>query len=162
MSPRSALVIVASDRAFRGTYEDISGEILLQGLKEALYANVEKIVIPDEGGQIAAAISNGIERNIDLIITSGGTGISARDITPDVTAPLIERLLPGIAEALRAQSRERVPNSDLSRGVAGVSKKSLIVNLPGSPGAAKDGLVVILRIAEHVHAQLNDPVNSHG
>jgi molybdenum cofactor synthesis domain-containing protein len=87
-------------------------------------------------------------------VTTGGTGISPFDITPEATAPLIQKQMPGILEALRAYSREKVPTTDLSRGVAGVTNKTLIINLPGSPGAAKDGLVIIERLAPHIHDQL--------
>lgn len=153
---RSALIIVASDRASSHIYEDISGEILRSGLLENGYSPVTKIIVPDNASELVAAIVGGLDSNIDLILTSGGTGISARDITPEATAPLIERLLPGVPEALRAFARAKIPTSDLSRGLAGTTNRSFIVNLAGSPGAAKDGLEVILKISHHIHDQLNN------
>jgi molybdenum cofactor synthesis domain-containing protein len=110
--------------------------------------------VPDDIEKIQTAIKAALVNEIDLIVTTGGTGISPTDVTPQATADLIEKLLPGIPEALRAYSRANVPTSDLSRGLAGVTGKSLIINLPGSPGAVRDGLVIIERLAGHVHDQL--------
>jgi molybdenum cofactor synthesis domain-containing protein len=151
---KRAVVITASTRAFSGVYEDRSGQILLEGLKELGYSIEGVQVLPDEVAPLSDAIKYAIECEIDLVVTSGGTGISPFDVTPEATAPLVEKVMPGILEAFRAYSREKVPTTDLSRGVAGITKKSLIINLPGSPGAAKDGLVVIERLASHIHEQL--------
>ena len=100
------------------------------------------------------AIKNALAKKSDLIVTTGGTGISPTDVTPEATEELIEKLMPGIPEALRAYSREKVPTADLSRGFAGVTGTSLIINLPGAPGAVRDGLVIIERLVGHVHEQL--------
>ena len=151
---KRAAVITASNRAFNGVYEDTSGQVLLNGLKSLGY-DIESVqVVPDEIEKISTAIQYEIKDGVDLVVTTGGTGISPFDITPEATAPLIQKQMPGILEALRAYSREKVPTTDLSRGVAGVTNKTLIINLPGSPGAAKDGLVIIERLAPHIHDQL--------
>ncbi|KGA17876.1 hypothetical protein GM50_10310 [freshwater metagenome] len=151
---KRAAVITASNRAFNGVYEDTSGQVLLNGLKSLGYDIESVLVVPDELEEISTAIQAEIKDGVDLVVTTGGTGISPFDITPEATAPLIQKQMPGILEALRAYSREKVPTTDLSRGVAGVTNKTLIINLPGSPGAAKDGLVIIERLAPHIHDQL--------
>jgi molybdenum cofactor synthesis domain-containing protein len=151
---KRAAVITASNRAFNGVYEDTSGQVLLNGLKSLGYDIESVLVVPDEIEKISTAIQAEIKDGVDLVVTTGGTGISPFDITPEATAPLIQKQMPGILEALRAYSREKVPTTDLSRGVAGVTNKTLIINLPGSPGAAKDGLVIIERLAPHIHDQL--------
>ena len=151
---KRAVIITASNRAFNGVYEDRSGQILLQGLIELGYDINEVKILPDDQTMISEAIELSIKDEIDLIVTTGGTGDSPFDVTPEATAPLVEKTMPGILEALRAYSRDKVATTDLSRGVAGVTKKSLIINLPGSPGGAKDGLVIIERLASHIHDQL--------
>ena len=154
MKLRNAAIITASNRAFRGVYDDTSGEILSKGLKELGFNVAVQVIVPDSVSLIGAEISKAIDAKIDLIVTTGGTGISPTDVTPEATAPLIAKVLPGISEALRAYSREKVPTSDLSRGLAGSTATSLIINLPGSPGGVRDGLVIISRLAPHAISQL--------
>lgn len=151
---RSAIVITASNRASAGVYQDLSGVALKEGLINLGYQVIDYKLVQDEIDQIAAAIKSAITEGIDLIVTTGGTGISPTDVTPEATKPLIQKELPGFAEAMRAYSREKVPTADLSRALAGVNGRSLIINLPGSPGAIKDGLVIIERLAPHIHDQL--------
>lgn len=155
MKLHSAAIITASNRASQGVYEDQSGDVLAQGLEELGFHVATKVIVPDSVTLISAEIAKAIDAKIDLIVTTGGTGISPTDVTPEATAPLIQKALPGINEALRAFSRDKVPTSDLSRGLAGTADHSLIINLPGSPGAVRDGLVVIARLAEHAIGQLS-------
>lgn len=149
-----AAIITASNRASHGIYEDQSGNILAQGLEELGFHVVSKVIVPDSVSLIAAEISKAIDSKIDLIVTTGGTGISPTDVTPEATSPLLQKILPGISEALRAYSRDKVPTSDLSRGLAGTADQSLIINLPGSPGGVRDGLAIIGRLATHAISQL--------
>jgi molybdenum cofactor biosynthesis protein B len=152
---RLAGVVTASNRASAGVYQDTSGQLLSEGLADLGFSVIDAIVVPDEMAAIQKAISNLIDRGARLVVTTGGTGISPRDVTPEATAPLLDRMLPGIPEALRAAARDRVPTTDLSRGLAGISGRTLVVNLPGSPGAVRDGLAVLGRLAGHVIDQLD-------
>lgn len=148
-----ARVIVASNRAWAGVYADSSGPILVGGLRQLGFEVEEPIVVQD-GDPVAEALRQAVADGVDAVLTSGGTGITPTDRTPDVTRDLLDYEVPGIAEAIRAYSRERVPNSALSRGLAGVSDRTLIVNLPGSTGGARDGLAVLGPILVHAVEQL--------
>ena len=154
VSQRKATVITVSNRASQGIYEDSSGQILAEGLRAVDYDVARTIIVADDRALIAEQIVNALQSKIDLIVTTGGTGVSPSDVTPEATAPLIEKLLPGFSEALREYSRTKVATADLTRGLAGTSGGSFIINLPGSPGAVRDGLVIIARLASHVLDQL--------
>lgn len=151
---RSAQVITASNRAAAGQYQDLSGEALKSGLVQLGYQVSGPKLLPDDQAQLSTAIKDAIDAGFDLIVTTGGTGISPTDVTPEATKPHLKKELPGFAEAMRAYSRAQVVTADLSRALAGINGKSLIINLPGSPGAIKDGLVIIERLAPHIHDQL--------
>jgi len=149
-----ARVIVASNRASAGVYEDTSGPILADGLRAIGCEVDDPIVVPD-GEPVAQALRMSIAEGIDVVVTSGGTGITPTDQTPEMTRLLLDYEVPGIAEAIRAHSRDRVPTAALSRGVAGVAGRTLVVNLPGSKGGAKDGLAVLGPILVHAVDQLH-------
>jgi molybdenum cofactor synthesis domain-containing protein len=147
-------VIVASNRAAAGVYADESGPLLVAGLR-ALGCEVpdEPFVVPD-GEPVAEALAAAIADGIDVVLTSGGTGVTPTDRTPEATRPLLDFEIPGIAESIRAYSRDKVPAAALSRGLAGVAGRTLVVNLPGSTGGARDGLAVLGPILRHTVEQV--------
>jgi len=144
--------ITISDRASAGIYEDRSGPEIENVLREFFFgANFESKIVPDEVDLIASALKNfADELKCDLVVTTGGTGISARDVTPEATRSVLEREVPGIAEHIRTRGMEQTKLAVLSRGLAGQRKRSLIVNLPGSPRGALFSLQVIEHLVPHV------------
>ena len=155
MSVRTAVVITASNRASRGEYADLSGASLAKGLSALGYEVSGPHVVSDSIDLISEQLTVALANKTRLIVTTGGTGVSPTDVTPEATAPFIEKLIPGFGEALRAHSRDKVPTSDLTRGLVGTHGTSLIINLPGSQGAIADGLVIIERLAGHILDQLD-------
>lgn len=155
MSQRNAVVITASNRASQGIYSDLSGQSLKEGLVALGFNTSNPIIVADDIDAISQEIVKALANKIRLIVTTGGTGVSPTDVTPEATAPFIEKHIPGFAEALRAYSREKVPTSDLTRGLVGTNGSSLIINLPGSQGAVRDGLIIIERLAGHILDQLD-------
>ena len=139
----TAMVITISDRCAQGQREDASGPLLVQLLQRAGYTVTGTAIVPDEYDVICHALRQAALANTALILTTGGTGFSPRDITPEATAAVCQRMAPGIGEAMRAASLRITPRGMLSRATAGLLDRSLIVNLPGSPKAAQENLEAV-------------------
>jgi molybdenum cofactor biosynthesis protein B len=152
-------VLTVSDRVSRGEAEDTSGDTLAELLAGDGYEVVRRVV-PDETGEIAAAIEQ-LAGEAAVVLTTGGTGVAPRDVTPEATRSVIEREVPGIAEALRAESIAKTPHGLLSRGVAGVRAGTLVVNLPGSTGGCRDGYAILRPALGHALSLLRDEPTHH-
>ena len=152
-------MLTSSDRVSRGAAEDTSGDLLEELLRAEGY-EVERRVVPDEHDQIVAALRE-LVGSARLVLTTGGTGLAPRDVTPEATREVLDREAPGIAQALRADSIAKTPHGLLSRGVAGVLGRSLVVNLPGSPGGCRDGYAVLRPALAHAVSLLADQATSH-
>ncbi|WP_326944713.1 MULTISPECIES: molybdenum cofactor biosynthesis protein MoaE [unclassified Amycolatopsis] len=150
---RTARVIVASNRAAKGIYEDKTGPVIAAWLADRGY-DVPAPVVVEDGDPVGVALRAALADGVAVVLTTGGTGISPTDRTPDVTKAVLDHELPGVADAIRAAGLPKVPSAVLSRGVAGVAGRTLVVNLPGSSGGVKDGLGVLDGILDHAVDQL--------
>jgi molybdenum cofactor synthesis domain-containing protein len=152
---RRALVITASNRAAAGVYADRGGPVLADGLRDLGFAVDGPLVVPD-GEPVAEALRDAVREQYDVVLTTGGTGLSPSDRTPEATRGVLEREIPGLAEAIRFRGTAAgIPTAALSRGLAGLAGQTLIVNLPGSPGGCRDGLAVLAGVLVHAVDQIH-------
>ncbi|WP_218123928.1 molybdenum cofactor biosynthesis protein B [Quadrisphaera sp. DSM 44207] len=148
------MVVTVSNRASAGVYEDTGGPVLAAGLVDAGFAVDGPRVVPD-GDPVGQALRAALEQGYDVVVTTGGTGLAPTDATPEQTRPLLDREVPGLADALRTLGREQgVPTAVLSRGLAGVAGRTLVVNVAGSPGACRDAVTLLGSVLPHAVDQL--------
>ena len=158
-----AAVITISDKGYAGERQDASGPLLAEALRAMGAEVVEQTIVPDEPDMIARTlITLADEKHLDLVVTSGGTGAAPRDRTPEATRSVIEREMPGLAEVLRFQGYRQTPLAVLSRGIAGIRGRCLIVNLPGSPRAVREGMAVLTPILPHAVQMIRGEHLEHG
>jgi molybdenum cofactor synthesis domain-containing protein len=155
--------VTVSDGVVAGTREDTSGAVLAEALSGAGHEVVERLTVPDERDEIAAALVRICDEDVaELVLTTGGTGFAPRDVTPEATGEVLDRLSPGIDQALRADSLRHTPHGMLSRGVSGLRGRTVVVNLPGSPRACQEGWDVIAPVLEHAVRLARSEPTSHG
>jgi len=143
-------IITVSDKGSRGQRKDLSGETIRFVLEKIEAQVVGYKIVPDEIDSIQAAIIEAVDRiKADLVLTTGGTGLAVRDVTPEATMAVIDKLVPGISEIIRLESFKKTPKAILSRAIAGIRKKSLIINLPGSPKGVRESLAIVLEALPH-------------
>jgi molybdenum cofactor synthesis domain-containing protein len=156
-------VLTVSDSGAAGEREDKSGDVLADWIREVGYELAARELVADESDLIARVLARWSDDGVaDVILTTGGTGFSPRDITPEATRAVLDREAPGVAEAVRAASRDTVPRSMLSRGFAGIRGATLIVNLPGSVGGVRDGIGTLAPVIEHAVQILRNEPTDHG
>ena len=157
-------ILTISDRSAKGERDDESGPLLAEIAQSKGWTVVETTVLPDEVAQISGLLKQWSDSgNVDLVLTTGGTGFANRDVTPEATLGVVNRLAPGLAEAMRAHSLSKNSHAMLSRAVAGIRGSTLIVNLPGSPNGARENLEVILPVLPHaVQVLVGDPASEEG
>jgi molybdenum cofactor synthesis domain-containing protein len=149
-----AAVITCSNRSAHGEREDTSGAVLVESLHDAGHEVLVRRVVPDDVAAIQQAVGDALAAGAQVVLTTGGTGLAPSDVTPEAVRPLLDREVPGVAEALRLDVRDRVPTSVLSRGIAGVVGGAFLVTLPGSPGGVRDGMAVLAPLLDHIVDQL--------
>ena len=148
--PYTCAILTISDKGSRGEREDTSGPGLRKILEKNGFSVAASEIVPDQEEAIAETMRRWVDKDeIDLIVSTGGTGVSPSDVTPEATRPLIDKEIPGISEAMRQASLQKTPNAMLSRGIAGIRKKSLIINLPGSEKAARENIEAVLPTLSH-------------
>jgi molybdenum cofactor synthesis domain-containing protein len=152
--PIRAMAVTISNRAAAGVYADKSGPVLVE-LLEGLGCQVDGPVVVPDGEPVTDVLQDAVAQGYDVVVTSGGTGLTPTDRTPEMTRRVLDREIPGIAEAIRTEGSGKVPAAILSRGLAGVAGRTLIVNLPGSTGGVRDGMAVLGRVLAHAVDQIN-------
>lgn len=150
---KRALVVTASNRAAAGVYADRSGPLVVGWLRERGFEVPDAVVVPD-GKPVGDALRAAVAERVDVVITTGGTGIAPTDATPELTRAVLDYEVPGLADAIRAAGAPAVPTAVLSRGITGVAGRTLVVNLPGSTGGVRDGLSVLAEVLDHAVDQL--------